>query len=81
MNNRGSKMQLRLDRELAEALESGNAIQIALVYVEAAERAQSDGDLDTAFFLLTHAWVHALEAGSGELAGTCYTRLATAGRV
>ncbi len=81
MKDRGAEMQLRLDRKLAEALAAGNAMQIALVYVEAAERAHSDGDQDAAFFLLTHAWVHALEAGIGDLADTCYTRLATAGRV
>lgn len=54
----------------------GDAGAMARAYAEAAERSEGDGRA----FLLTHAWVHALEAGDA-LAERMERELRAMGRV
>ena len=68
-----------MGEELTAALASQNPLALAEAYIRAAESALEFGDEDQSYFFLTHAWVHALEAGS-ELAHECQSRLASAGR-
>ncbi len=69
-----------LERSLAKALSAGDGAEAARIYMIAAGSADEAGKRDQAAFLLTHAWVHSLEAGS-DLADECRTRLAQADRV
>ena len=72
-------MTASVGEELTAALASQSPRALAEAYIRAAEAALDLGDKDESYFLLTHAWVHALEAGS-ELAHECHSRLASAGR-
>ena len=52
---------------MSDALDAAFAAQdisqVIDIYAQAADRKERDGDIDAACFLLTHAMVHALEAG------------------
>ena len=52
-----------MNDDLARALASGDLKGVIDIYLAAAESKEDEGDVDAACFLLTHAWVHALEAG------------------
>ena len=47
-----------------QALSEGNANTLVEIYVQAADEKETQGDIDAACFLLTHAYVHALQSGS-----------------
>ena len=49
--------------DLVHALASGDLTGVIDIYLAAADSREDEGDVDAACFLLTHAWVHALEAG------------------
>ncbi len=52
---------------MSDALEAAFAARdikrVIDIYAQAADRKEAEGDIDAACFLLTQAWVHALEAG------------------
>ncbi|MEM6386775.1 MAG: hypothetical protein AAF718_11130 [Pseudomonadota bacterium] len=47
------------------ALALGDIERVVSLYEKAAAMKEEAGDIDAACFLLTHAWIHALEAGDG----------------
>ncbi|RVT85660.1 hypothetical protein DXV76_07875 [Rhodobacteraceae bacterium CCMM004] len=55
-----------LDRALCAAHARADAGALIRLYDAAAQRRLADGRLDAACFYLTHAYVHALEAGSDQ---------------
>ena len=69
-----------LEVQLSSAFQKGDKTAIAQVYVLGADIALAEGDSDRECFLLTHAWVYALEAGD-VLADDCWKRLRGYGRV
>ncbi len=68
-----------LDRDLDAALAAGNAARIAKVYARAAEMLETEREIDGACFMLTQAWIFALEAGD-PLAQELRARLVAHGR-
>lgn len=68
-----------LDARLLDAHRRGDGAAMANIYVEAANGAEADGDADRAAFLLTQAWIFALEAGLS-LARDIHARLVSMGR-
>lgn len=52
-----------IDAKLIRAVTDGDHQVVARIYADAAQRAEKEGDMDRACFLMTHAWVFALEAG------------------
>ena len=69
-----------LERELIAAHESGDGNVLVGLYAVAADKAEASGDIDSAAFFLTHAWIFALERGD-ERAEALRARLANWGRV
>ncbi len=67
------------ERDILDAHASGDRREIALLYAEAASRAERSGDGDRAGFFLTQAWIFALEAGD-PLADELRARLVAQGR-
>jgi hypothetical protein len=53
-----------LAEEFKQALNEGNAKTLVEIYIRAADEKEAQGDIDAACFLLTHAYVYALESGS-----------------
>ncbi|MEL6201244.1 MAG: hypothetical protein AAFR39_02680 [Pseudomonadota bacterium] len=53
-------------QSLAELVEKGDHLAIVLAYSEAAEAMFAENNADAAYFFLTHAYIHALEAGIAE---------------
>ncbi len=68
-----------LDRDLEAALAAGDVARIAAVYARAAGMLETEGEIDGACFLLTQAWIFALEAGD-PLAKELRARLVAHGR-
>ena len=64
---------------LHAALAERDLQRVISIYTEAADRRESEGDIDVACFLLTHAWVHALEADDHRV-GMLRARLIAHGR-
>lgn len=64
---------------LATAFAARDIARVIDIYTQAANQSEQDGDIDGACFLLTHAWVHALEAGDRR-AGEIRARLIAHGR-
>lgn len=54
----------RLEARLLAAHERSDPAELAVLYGDAAERAGRKGDVTCEAFFLTHALVHALEAGA-----------------
>ncbi|MGR3511904.1 MAG: hypothetical protein ACU0GG_04015 [Paracoccaceae bacterium] len=52
-----------MSNALQTALAERNLGRVIDIYTDAANDKEEAGDIDAACFLLTHAWVHALEAG------------------
>ena len=69
-----------LEQRLLRAHREADGSAIAAVYLEAADLASEVGDEDRAGFLMTQAWIFALEAGD-PLARDCHKRLQELGRV
>lgn len=68
-----------LQSRLLTAHEVGDSVTLSRLYTEAADLAEAEGDRDRAAFFLTHAWVFALDAGSGT-ADVLQNRLRSWGR-
>ena len=68
-----------LQETLDQALSEGNSEALTIVYLRAAAEKEAQGHIDAACFLLTHAFVHALESGS-DLSQTINQRLVGHGR-
>ena len=58
-----------LAAELADAHASGDLDALVRLYTAAADREEAEGRIDRACFLLTHAWIFALEAGDDRAEG------------
>ncbi len=69
-----------LEERLLRALREGDGPAIAAAYLEASVAAAENGEEPRSAFLLTQAWIHALEAGD-PVAETCRKRLEALGRV
>ncbi|MEO1703494.1 MAG: hypothetical protein AAFR71_15730 [Pseudomonadota bacterium] len=65
---------------LAELVEAGDHKAIAAAYQKAADEMGAQNNMDAAYFFLTHAYVHALEAGLDQ-AEALAQRLRDAGRL
>ena len=52
-----------LQAALLAAHAAGDRAELVRLYGEAADAAETEGDIDRAAFFLTHAWIFALEAG------------------
>ena len=72
-------MSESLNAALLDAHASQDNTLISSAYLEAADAAEIDGDVERACFFLTHAWIYALEAGL-PMAVTCHARLSALGR-
>lgn len=68
-----------MSHALQTALAERNLGRVIDIYIDAANDREEEGDIDAACFLLTHAWVHALEAGD-DRAAEIRTRLVAHGR-
>lgn len=64
----GNRVLSELDDRLLAAHRANDLSALSALYQEAADLAESLGDIDRACFFLTHAWVFALETGSGAAA-------------
>lgn len=53
-----------LEPNLLAAHETGDIVRLSILYNEAAQLAELEGDRDRAAFFLTNAWIFALEAGT-----------------
>jgi len=67
------------ERALREAHAANDLPTLARLYADVADAAEADGEIDSACFFLTHAWVFALQAGLAE-AERLRERLAAHGR-
>lgn len=56
-------MSEALEAELLAAHAAGDVPRLIAGYTKAADQAEGAGEVDRACFLLTYAWVFALEAG------------------
>lgn len=52
----------QLDAHLIDAHRSGDLVRLVDLYSLAAERSETEGDIDAACFYLTHAYVFALQS-------------------
>ncbi len=68
-----------LDRDLEAALAAKDPARIAAVYARAADMLETKGEIDGACFLMTQAWIFALEVGD-PLADDLRARLVAHGR-
>ena len=68
-----------LDRALLEAHERHDLEALTTLYAEAADRSETEADIDAACFYLTQAFVFALESGSSQ-AKMLNARLVSYGR-
>lgn len=68
-----------LDGMLAAALAARDIATVVETYMRAAQMAEAAGDTDRGCFLLTQAWIFALEAGDAR-AGSLRARLIAQGR-
>ncbi len=68
-----------LDARLIAAHGRGDGETLVVLYREAADAAEAQGDIDRAFFYLVHAYVFALETGHGD-AESIRRRLKSGGR-
>ncbi|MEM7506053.1 MAG: hypothetical protein AAF415_04850 [Pseudomonadota bacterium] len=68
-----------LDRALIAAHEAGDSERLTVLYAEAADEAETAGNVDAACFYLTHAYVFALESGAPQ-AADLHRRLKAYGR-
>jgi hypothetical protein len=64
---------------LQAAFAARDISQVIDIYTKAADAQEVGGDVDAACFLLTHAWVHALEVGD-DRANNLRARLVAHGR-
>jgi hypothetical protein len=67
------------DDPVQVALRAGDVPAAVALYRDAADRAEADGEIDQACFLLTQAYIHALHVGLPE-ADDLRARLARHGR-
>lgn len=56
-----------LDDQLLRAHENQDHDQLVLLYTQAADESEAQGDVEAACFYLTHAFVFALETGHAQL--------------
>ena len=68
-----------LDAALIAAHEAGQTIELITLYTRAADRLEAKDETDAACFMLTQAYVFALDAGD-DRAGVLRTRLVAHGR-
>ena len=68
-----------LDEQLFAALDRYDLESVTGIYLQAAEMSEAEGDIPRSCFLLTQAWIYALEAGDRR-AGNIRARLVAQGR-
>ena len=69
-----------LEGRVLEAHEAGDCDALWRLYRVAASDADRAGDTDHAAFLLTHAWVFALDVGADDAASQLFEELRERGR-
>lgn len=69
-----------LHDEIMQAHERGHTDRLAILYLKAGDMHETAGDIDAACFVLTIAYVFALECGDHATAQSAHTRLAAHGR-
>ena len=69
-----------LEGRVLRAHEDGDLDALWRLYREAASDADRSGDADRAAFLLTHAWIFALDVGANKAASELFQELKARGR-
>lgn len=74
------KPDSELQQRMLDAHKRADLSALPALYLEAARRREEGGDMNAACFFFTHAYVYALDAGDGKIAGEALQALRQNGR-